>query len=88
MDSTRHALALNVERVAPALGPQLRLEPPFQRTREQHGRSAGEFTLFGLTHVFDLVRDVFDVEMRETAFAQRCAWSCAHCTTSFCGVIL
>jgi hypothetical protein len=31
---------------------------------------------------------VFDVEMRETAFAQRCAWSCAHCTTSFCGVIL
>ena len=38
--------------------------------REQHGHSAGELPLFGFAHVFDFVRNVFDVEMREVALAQ------------------
>jgi hypothetical protein len=38
---------------------------------QQHGHAAGEFALFAFPHVFDLVGQMFDVELGKAALAQQ-----------------
>jgi hypothetical protein len=71
LERQRNAFAQDVDRRAPAVAALLRLVSPFQKMSQQHGHAAGEFALFAFPHVFDLVGQMFDVELGKTALARQ-----------------
>ncbi len=59
-----------------------RLKGPLGEVRQKHGHSGFEFAQFALADVFDLIGDVFDIELGEFARAQEGGLSFAQATTS------